>query len=94
MPPGCSSGASMAWKSAAKSFSSPRAVSAHLSGTPVVKPEFELWYDVSRKIGLTANVGYIVARPRMTITSSIGSESERLHADAWSITAGAVYRIW
>ena len=71
-----------------------RSVSAQLSGIPVVKPEVNVWYDVGRKIGLTANVGYIVARPRMTVTTSLGNEVERLRADAWSITAGAVYKIF
>jgi hypothetical protein len=71
-----------------------RSVSVHTSGIPVVKPEIELWYDLGKKIGLTANIGYIVARPRMTITTSVGSETERFRADAWSMTAGAVYRIF
>jgi len=60
----------------------------------VVRPEIGAWYDVGRKIGVTANVGYIVARPRLTVATPIGNDVERLRADAWSVTIGAVYKIF
>jgi len=69
-------------------------LSAHMSNTPVVKPEVSLWVDVTRKVGLMANAGYIIARPRFTVSSTLGSDVERYRADAMSITVGAVYRIF
>jgi hypothetical protein len=71
-----------------------RSVDLRTSGAPVVKPEIGVWYDLSRKIGLTANIGYVVARPKITVTTPIGHDVERLRADAWSFTIGSVYRIF
>jgi hypothetical protein len=62
--------------------------------TPIIKPEVTLWYDLNGKFGLGVDVGYIIARPRLTITSSLGRESERIRADAVTISTGLVYRIF
>lgn len=71
-----------------------RSVTVNMSNTPVVKPEVTVWVDLSRRIGLMANAGYIVARPLFTVSSSLGNDVERYRADAMSVTIGAVYKIF
>jgi len=63
-------------------------------GTPVVKPEIEMWMDLSRKVGLTINAGYMVARPRVTMPTIAGDRTSRFPADSLEITFGTVYRIF
>jgi hypothetical protein len=65
-----------------------------VGGTPVIKPEIEMWLDVSRRIGLVVNTGYMVARPRLTVPSATGSRTNRFHADALEVTIGTVYRLF
>jgi hypothetical protein len=36
----------------------------------------------------------MIARPRLTIHTSIGDESERIRADMFSVKIGMVYRIF
>ena len=70
-----------------------QSVDADVTGSPVVKPEVGMWLDMTRKMGINVNAAYIIARPRMTISSALGSDVQRLNADALVITFGAVYRI-
>src|SRR5438874_8554134 len=57
-----------------------RAVALHASNTPVLKPQVNLWIDVAKKRGVNLSAGYAVARPRLTIRSSLGEQAKRLHA--------------
>ena len=59
-----------------------------------VRPQFSLWHDISKKIGVNVTAGYIVARPSLTIRSSRGTEKHRLNADLFTVKVGAVYSIW
>ena len=59
-----------------------------------VKPEVGAWFDVSRKIGVTVTAGYMIARPKITVTSSLGSDERRIHADMFMLRLGAVYKIF
>lgn len=62
--------------------------------TPVLKPEVSVWYDLSRKFGISVDAGYILARPKLTIASPGLNETERIRADAFTISSGFVYRIF
>ena len=71
-----------------------RSVSADVSNTWVAKPEVGVWIDLNRKVGLNLNAGYLIARPTMTVSSSLGDDVRRLRADMFIITIGAVYSIF
>lgn len=71
-----------------------RTVSAESANTFVVKPELGVWYDYSRRIGINAAVGYVVARPRITVSSSLGEDVQRYRADMLQFRIGAVYSIF
>jgi hypothetical protein len=64
------------------------------SNTFVVKPEVQAWYDFNDRIGLKLNGGYLVARPSVTITSTIGEDTRPVHADTFLITFGVVYSLF
>lgn len=71
-----------------------RAVSTRASLTPTYKPELSMWYDVNRKIGINISTGYVVARPTVTVRSTLGSEERRIRADMFMFRIGAVYSIF
>jgi len=62
--------------------------------TPVIRPEVGFWYDLGHSVGLGVNVGYTIARPRVTFATRFGQESNRARADCLSVSVGAVYRIF
>jgi hypothetical protein len=70
------------------------ALSIDAANTFVTRPEVGVWFDLTRKIGVNVNAGYMVARPRLTIRSSVGTESQPIRADMVSIKVGMVYRIF
>jgi hypothetical protein len=53
-----------------------------------------MWYDVSRKVGVTVNAGYVIARPEVRVHSSLGTDVHRVHADTYSVKFGVVYSIF
>jgi len=59
----------------------------------VVKPELTMWYDLNRRIGIKVNGGYLVARPSVTIVSTLGRDARSIRADTFLITIGVVYSI-
>lgn len=69
-------------------------LSGDARNTVVAKPEIGVWYDVSRKVGITVNVGYMIARPRIMVRSSMGNDERRVNADVLGMTIGAVYSIF
>jgi hypothetical protein len=66
-------------------------VDVHLSNTPVLKPEAKVWYDVNKKVGIIADWGYVVARPRISINGL--EDGGRYHADAMTLRVGVVYKL-
>ena len=71
-----------------------RSVSVDISNTFVMRPEVTAWVDLTRKIGLRVSAGYTIARPNLTISSSLGDDVRRLRADVFTATIGAVYSIF
>lgn len=61
--------------------------------TPVLKPELSLWHDLGARFGVGVDVGYIIARPHLTISGASIHESQRIRADTLTMSAGVVYRI-
>jgi hypothetical protein len=70
-------------------------VGAAASNTVVVKPELSTWIDVTHRVGLNLNVGYMVARPEVRIRTSDGNEERRrIHADRFMLKAGIAYTVF
>ena len=67
---------------------------ADAANTLVARPEVGIWFDVTQKFGVNVNAGYMFARPRVTIRSSVANESQRIRADMFSVKIGMVYRIF
>lgn len=53
-----------------------------------------LWHDVSRKVGLNVTVGYMIARPTLTVSTSMGVERQRVRADMFTVKIGVVYSVY
>jgi hypothetical protein len=58
-----------------------------------IKPEVQLWYDLSSRFGLKISGGYLISRPTVTVTSTLGRDSRDVRADTILITVGIVYSI-
>jgi hypothetical protein len=69
-------------------------VRAEATNTFVVKPEIGSWIDVNRKIGIQAVASYLVARPEVVVTSSLGEDRRRVRADALRLKVGVVYSVF
>jgi hypothetical protein len=52
------------------------------------------WYDVAPRVGILTAVGYLGARPRLTVLTRSGVERIRHRADSIVLTVGAVYGIF
>jgi hypothetical protein len=59
-----------------------------------VKPEVQVWYDLNDRFGLKLTGGYLVERPSIVITSSIGRDERSIRADAFVVTIGVVYSLF
>jgi hypothetical protein len=71
-----------------------RSATVDVSNTLTARPEVNVWHDVNKKIGINVSAGYIIARPTMTIRSSLGEDARRVRADMFTVTVGAVYSIY
>jgi hypothetical protein len=59
-----------------------------------VKPEVSTWIDVSDKVGLNVSIGYMVARPTVTLTTALGSDPRAVRADVVMVKVGLVYSMF
>jgi hypothetical protein len=71
-----------------------RSVTADASNTLAAKPEVEVWFDLNKKIGINVSAGYMIARPHVTVRSSLGDDERRVRADMVMLRIGAVYSIY
>ena len=69
-------------------------VTADASNTFTAKPEVSLWFDVNKKVGINVTAGYMIARPHVTIRSSLGIDERPVRADMFMLKVGAVYSIF
>ena len=67
---------------------------ATASNTFVLKPEVAIWHDINKTLGLNINVGYMFARPEVTVTTSNGTDVRTARADQFLIKVGLVYSIF
>ena len=71
-----------------------QAIDADASNTFVLRPEVAIWHDINRSFGLNVNVGYMLARPDVTVMTSTGAETRTARADQFLIKVGLVYSIF
>ena len=71
-----------------------RSLDADVANTFVVKPDVSVWYDLSQKIGVNASAGFMIARPSLTVSTSLGDQVQRFRADTWIFKVGAVYKVF
>ena len=66
-------------------------IDGEATNTFVIKPEIQLWYDLSSRFGLKLTDGYLVSRPSVTIASTLGRDTRSIGADTVLITFDVVY---
>ena len=71
-----------------------QSVTVDASNTFALKPEISVWYDINKKLGLNVSSGYIVARPHVTVNSSLGEDRRSVRADMFTFKVGMVYSIF
>lgn len=69
-------------------------IRADPSNVIVLKPEVDTWIDLSRKLGLNINAGYLRARPTLELTTEGGFERQRVRADMFLFQVGVAYSIF
>jgi hypothetical protein len=69
-------------------------VTVKASNTFAVRPQTSVWVNLSRRVGVNLTAGYVVARPELTIRSSVGEQSLRHRADVVVLSTGLVYKIF
>jgi len=67
---------------------------ANATNTVVLKPEIGVWYDVTKKIFVNVNTGYMMARPDVGIVTAAGTDVRKARADQFILKAGVVYSIF
>ncbi|HEY7172556.1 MAG TPA: hypothetical protein VH417_17005 [Vicinamibacterales bacterium] len=69
-------------------------VSSGAQNTVVVFPELSMWRDINRRVGLNVSVGYMFARPEVSVETTGGTYHHSVRADTVRIKVGAVYSIF
>jgi hypothetical protein len=71
-----------------------RTVQADSGMTWVTRPGVGVWYDLNKKFGLHFNAGYMIARPNVTVKSSLGEDKRRVRADVFTFKVGLAYSVF
>ena len=71
-----------------------RSVTLETPNTFVVRPGFSVWHDLSEKVGLNVSTGFLVARPRVVVRSTLGDDERRIRADMFQVKIGLAYSIF
>jgi hypothetical protein len=71
-----------------------RSLALDTSNTFVVRPGFSFWHDLGDKVGLNVSSHFLVARPRVTIRSTLGDDERRIRADTFQLKLGLVYSVF
>ena len=66
---------------------------ANATNTFVLKPEIGVWYDLTKKVYINVNAGYMIARPDVIIETAAGADRRTARADQFVLKAGVVYSI-
>jgi len=66
---------------------------ANATNTFVLKPEIGVWYDLTKKVYINVNAGYMIARPDVSIETAAGTDRRTARADQFVLKVGLVYSI-
>ena len=69
-------------------------LSTDVSNAFVVRPQVSVWRDLSRKVGVNVTAGYMIARPTLTVSTTLGEERQRIRADMFTLKMGVVYSVF
>jgi hypothetical protein len=67
---------------------------ANATNTLVLKPEIGVWYDLTKKVFVNVNAGYMFARPDVEIVTSAGTDVRKARADQFILKVGVVYSLF
>jgi hypothetical protein len=67
---------------------------ADATNTLVLKPEIGVWYDMTKKVYVNVNAGYMMARPDVEVVTSAGTFRRKARADQFILKVGVVYSIF
>ena len=67
---------------------------ANATNTFVFKPEVGVWYDLTKKVYVNVNAGYMMARPDVEIVTAAGRDVRTARADQFVLKVGVVYSIF
>lgn len=67
---------------------------AKATNSLVIKPEVGVWYDVTKKVYLNVNAGYMLARPDVEIVTAAGIDRRKTRADQFILKVGLVYSLF
>lgn len=67
---------------------------AKATNTFVFKPEMGVWYDITRRVYLNVNAGYMLARPDVEIVTAAGIDKRTARADQFILKVGVVYSLF
>lgn len=71
-----------------------RSLTTDVSNAFVVGPQLSVWRNLSRKVGVNVTAGYMIARPTLTIRTTLGEERQRVRADMFMLKMGVVYSVF
>ena len=60
----------------------------------VIEPGVDVWFDATRRIGVTLRAGYLVSRPNVTFGSDDAVTTQRIRVNAVVVSAGLAYWIF
>ena len=69
-------------------------IDTETSNVLILRPEVSAWRDLNEKLGLNVSLGYIVARPDVTVISAAGRDRRGVNADMFTFKVGLVYSIF
>ena len=67
---------------------------ANATNTLVLKPEIGVWYDMTTKVYVNVNAGYMMARPDVEVVTTAGTFRRKARADQFVLKVGVVYSIF
>lgn len=67
---------------------------ASATNTLVLKPEVALWYDMTKKVFVNVNAGYMLARPDVDVVTSAATFRRKARADQFILKMGVVYSVF
>ncbi len=60
----------------------------------VFRPQLGMWYDASPRVGVSASIAYIGVRPKLRVSSDVGTRDFPLDARCTVLTFGLVYGVF